>query len=77
MRKQQRVGIYLDYLHKGFVCTCIAVTLYASSYLMMRGYNYVANVRPEIQKFKEAEKRKLLAEGAPDNLDDTAPVLKM
>lgn len=77
MRKQPRVGVYLDYLHKGFVCTCIAATLYGCSYLMFRGFNYYTNVRPEIQKYKDTENKKLLAEGSSDNLDDQAPSLKM
>lgn len=76
MRKQPRVGVYLNYLHKGFVCTCIAATLYGCSFLIYRTYNYYANVRPEFKKLKDTENRKLLAEGSSENLD-TAPTLKM
>lgn len=76
MRKQPRVGVYLDYMHKGFVCTCIAATLYGASYLLYKTYNYYANVRPEFQKIKDKANKQLLAEGSSEDLD-TAPTLKM
>lgn len=77
MKKSARKGIYLDYLHKGFVCTCLAATLYAGSYLAFRGYRYIMEVRPENKKVQDAENKKLLTEGSSDYLTDTSPSLKM
>lgn len=72
IQKQRKVGFYLDYFHKGFVCTCIAATLYGFSYVMYRSFTYYTDVRPQIQKLKDAENRKLLAEGASEEFNDIA-----
>lgn len=70
MRKFRK-GVYLDYLHKGCVCTCIAATLYAASCLTWRGFQYVVYVRPQSKKLQEAENRKLLDEGSSGSYNDT------
>lgn len=77
MRKIRKTGVYLDYLHKGFVCTCIAASLYGASFITYGIYNYYFNIKPEMQKLVDAENRKLLSEGASDTLTDVAPTLQM
>lgn len=74
MRKLPKTSVYLDYLHKGFVCICLAATIYGGSYLSWRGYRYWTQVRPQIKSLEDAENRKLLAEGASE---DIAPILKV
>lgn len=77
MQKQRRIGFYLDYMHKGFVCTCIAVTLYGFSQVFYRTFTYYTIVRPQIQKLKDAENKKLLAEGASEDFNGTSSTIKM
>lgn len=66
MQKRPRNSVLFDRLHKGFVCTCVAVTIYATSVFVMRGYRYYMYEKPELQAKQLLEKQKLLAEGAPD-----------
>lgn len=68
MRKVRKVGVYLDYLHKGAVSTCIAVTLCGISYLTYRAYHYYAYIRPQFQIQKETENKKLLVEGSSETM---------
>lgn len=77
MRKLRKAGVYLDYLHKGAVCTCFAATLYGLTYLSYRAFHYYSNVKPQIKIKMEAENKKLLAEGSSEAFHDTAPTLKM
>lgn len=73
MRKARKVGVYLDYLHKGAVCTCMAATLYGASFIGFRTYQYYTNVKPQLQIQRDAENRKLLAEGSSETaVGDTA-----
>ncbi|XP_019865079.1 uncharacterized protein LOC109594312 [Aethina tumida] len=72
-----RNSALVDKLHKGFVLTCIGVTIYGFSMLGLKYYNYLTKTKPLLdqQKLKEAEG--LLAEGSSDLLYDTAKTMKM
>lgn len=74
MRKPRKVGVYLDYLHKGAVCTCVAATLYGASYVCYRAFQYYVYVKPELQLQRDAENKKLLAEGSSEAIGGTAPL---
>lgn len=76
MKKTARRSLILDKLHKGFVLTCIGVTLYGLTHFGMRWYNYFAVLRPEAKRRELLEKQKLLSEGSSDVLIDSAMNLK-
>ncbi|XP_018319423.1 uncharacterized protein LOC108732921 [Agrilus planipennis] len=75
MRKSPTRNALLNRLHKGVVVICVAVTLYGTGYLAMRGYRYLTVIRPEIKKKQLAENQLLLAEGSHENLKDNASVI--
>ncbi|KAH1001435.1 hypothetical protein HUJ04_005456 [Dendroctonus ponderosae] len=72
MRKVPKGSIIANYLHKGFVNTCIAATVVGSGYMAYRGYVYLTEVRPQFVEKKKLEQQKLLAEGSWDSLKDPA-----
>lgn len=77
MRKPRKVGVYLDYFHKGTVCFCVALTVYGTSYLIYKGFTYYVNVKPQVRLQKEVENRRLLAEGSSDYQGDIESNLTM
>lgn len=77
MRRKPRASAVLDTLHKGFVCTCVGVTLYGTYLLGWRFYRYFTVIKPEQQKRELIAKQSLLAEGSSDNLQDNAPQIKL
>lgn len=77
MLKKARASAILDKLHKGFVCTCVGVTLYGTYMLGWRFYRYFTVIRPENQQKELKMKQSLLAEGSSDNLKDIAPQIKL
>lgn len=62
MLKRSPTNRFLDKLHRGAVWVCMGVTIYATSYLVYRGYAYYANVRPQ----KKIEELNFIQEGAHD-----------
>lgn len=62
-----------DTLHRGFVITCIGVTLAASAYLGYRFVHYVTIYRPQLVEERKRAEKKLLEEGSSENLKDLAP----
>ncbi|XP_022903555.1 uncharacterized protein [Onthophagus taurus] len=77
MKKTPSRSIIVDRLHKGFVITCVAITLYGVGHLGMRWYRYFAELRPAAKQKELLEKQNLLAEGASDVLKDSALEIKM
>lgn len=55
----------LDKLHRGFVMTCMGVTLYGFTAFGIQMFHYFTKIKP--QK-KLLEKETLLAEGSSENL---------
>lgn len=66
LKKKPSVHI-LDRLHKGFVITCMGVTLYGTFLLGMRVYRYFTVIQPAN---KEAELRMI------KEREDNAPTLR-
>ncbi|CAH0557181.1 unnamed protein product [Brassicogethes aeneus] len=76
-RLPSKTNSILDTLHKGFVCTCIAVTAYGFAVLGNRYYCYLTQTKPILDTQKQKEKEILLAEGSSDHLLDTAKTIKL
>lgn len=76
MKKSARKNELLNKLHKGFVVTCVVVTLYGLTHLGARWYNYFTVLRPAAQKRELLEKQQMLSEGSSDVLVDAAFKLK-
>lgn len=72
MKKSARKSLLLDRLHKGFVLTCIGVSLFGLSHLGYRWYRYFTVLRPDAKRKELMEKEQLLAEGSSDLLKDKA-----
>ncbi|XP_050504372.1 uncharacterized protein LOC126883165 [Diabrotica virgifera virgifera] len=71
MQKIPKRSALLDTLHKGFVLSCIGVTIYAGSLFAVRYYNRFIKLKPE--KGQELlDRENLLSEGASP---DKAPIL--
>jgi Cytochrome oxidase c assembly len=63
MYRKPRASVFADFLHKGFVVTCVGVTVYGLYLIGMRAERYFSVIRPQ-QKLRELEQQKsLLAEG--------------
>lgn len=62
-----------DTLHRGFVLTCIGLTLCGSTYLGYRFVHYVTVYRPQLVEQRKLEEKNLLEEGSSENLKDLAP----
>lgn len=77
MRKLPKRNVLLDRLHKGFVISCMGVTVLGTLYLGMGAYRYFMVLKPEAQQRKLLEKQQLLAEGSSENLKDVAPTLNI
>lgn len=66
-----------DTLHKGFVTSCMAVTVIGLGFLAFRVGDYLLNVRPLQEARKLQAKKELLEEGrAKDELPDIAQTLR-
>nr|CAI5838234.1 unnamed protein product [Callosobruchus analis] len=76
MRKHRVKNMVFDKLHKGFVCVCMAVTVYGMTVLGYRGYKYLTQSKPIIEQKKLLEKQELLAEGASEQLSDLTSTLR-
>lgn len=72
MRKTPVKSIIIDRLHKGFVLTCVAVTVYGLGHLGLRWYRYFTVLRPEAKRRELMENKNLLAEGSSELLQDSA-----
>lgn len=76
MRKLPRAGQLGDILHKGFVMTCVGVTVYGLANVGSRIYNYYTVIKP--QRLAEEEREKRLNEGnnfgEPELRDIAAPL---
>ncbi|XP_076244619.1 uncharacterized protein LOC143185472 [Calliopsis andreniformis] len=55
----------LDKLHRGFVNTCVAVTIISGSMLSYKIYEYIRYVRPLHKTLQLKAQEELLAEGKP------------
>lgn len=77
MKKTPARNIIADRLHKGFVLTCVAVTLYGVGHLGLRWYRYFTVLRPEAKQRELMEKQNLLAEGSSEMLQDSAENLRV
>lgn len=73
MRKSPVKSVLIDTFHKGFVYTCIAVTIYGCSVIGMKYYRYITEDKPR----KLLENKKLLAEGSSEVMKDNAETLKV
>ncbi|XP_018577547.1 uncharacterized protein LOC108915878 [Anoplophora glabripennis] len=73
MKKSPIKSALIDKLHKGFVCTCIAVTIYGFSAIGLFYYRYLTEVKPK----KLLENQSLLAEGSSEVLKDNVETLKL
>lgn len=63
MQKKRLGGnTLLDKLHRGAVYSCLAVTLYGTFLLGMRGYRYYTVVKPE----REKAELQMITEGSHD-----------
>ncbi|XP_065088511.1 uncharacterized protein LOC135709985 [Ochlerotatus camptorhynchus] len=74
MKKQAR-SLIVDRLHRGFVYTCLGLTMYGSYLIGQRVYRYFSIIKPA----REAEERRMLQAGAgpgPAVSLDNAPTLK-
>lgn len=77
MRKVPRVSRLGDYLHRGFVVTCAAVTLFATMDLGLRVYNYYSVIKPQRdreEKLRMAEEKTSAAEA---DMTDSAQTLRV
>ncbi|KAK5646041.1 hypothetical protein RI129_004505 [Pyrocoelia pectoralis] len=72
MKKAARSSVWIGKLHKGFVLTCIGVTVLALGNLSWGALRYFITVRPERKKLELLEKQELLAEGSSENVKDSA-----
>lgn len=70
---KRKLNAVADTLHKGFVLTCIGVTLYATSILSYKFYKYMTETRPKYLEQRRLMEQSLLAEGSSENLKDIAP----
>ncbi|XP_057666916.1 uncharacterized protein LOC130900381 [Diorhabda carinulata] len=66
MKKYPYKNAILDKLHRGFVYSCIGLTLYAGTYIAVHYFNYFTQIKPEKDHKSLLENQQLLAEGAPD-----------
>lgn len=73
MKKSPIRSAFIDKLHKGFVYTCIAVTIYGFSVMGLRYYRYITEEKPK----RLLENQSLLAEGSSESLKDKAETLKL
>ncbi|XP_017773841.1 PREDICTED: uncharacterized protein LOC108560693 [Nicrophorus vespilloides] len=77
MKKVAKNSVLMERLHKGFVLTCLGITIYGMTEMGMRWYRYFTVLRPQIKEKERLDKLQLLAEGSSDVLIDTAANLKM
>lgn len=77
MRKVPKTSAVLDLAHKGFVSTCIAVTVVGFAVLGYRGYHYFTKVKPQLHQQRMSENQSLLTEGSSTSIEDSAPSLKV
>lgn len=77
MKKTPRTSAWVDLFHKGFVYTCIGVTVLGTGMLLERALHYYIKVKPQLKQQQLKEKQELLAEGSPDTLPDIASTLKI
>lgn len=68
MKKTARKNLLMDRLHKGFVLTCIAATVYGTFWYSMRFANYFLNTKPVREKKELLQSQELLKEGSYDKL---------
>lgn len=70
MQKLPRAaGRWVDVLHKGFVLTCVGVTLYGMVIVGARTYNYFTYIKPQ----REEERRRLEAATENKNFEADSP----
>jgi len=63
MYRRPKTSAFADLFHKGFVVSCIGVTIYGLYIMGLRAERYFTVIRPQ-QKLKELElKQQLLTEG--------------
>lgn len=56
LKKHRQTSHFIDKLHKGFVITCIAATIYGLALAGHRGYQYITVTKPA----REAEELRRL-----------------
>ena len=62
----------MDRMHKGFVLTCVAVTIYALGNLGSYCYKYFTVTKPAMKERERLETQTLLKEGSSELLGDSA-----
>ncbi|KAK3866642.1 hypothetical protein Pcinc_027844 [Petrolisthes cinctipes] len=72
MKKIPRASHVGDFLHKGFVLTCVGVTLYGFANVGSRIYNYYSVVKP--QKQAEEDRQQRLTDGDTEMKDIALPL---
>ncbi|XP_044752846.1 uncharacterized protein LOC123312465 [Coccinella septempunctata] len=68
MRKRAIANIWIDRFHRGFVWTCLTVTVCGTILYGTRFVHYFTVIKPEQDKRKLLEQRELLSEGAYDKI---------
>lgn len=68
MRKSIVRNLWLDRFHKGFVWTCLSVTLVGTALYGTRFVHYFTVTKPEQDRKKLLEQQELLSEGAYDKV---------
>lgn len=76
MRKIPKRSILLDRLHKGFVLSCVGITIFGTGYLGIGWYRYFAVMKPAAKQRQLLENQDLLREGSSEILEDSSPVLR-
>lgn len=76
MKKSPRRNIWVDRFHKGFVYTCLGVTIISTGMLCLKAYDYFVNIKPQLKQQQLLKQNELLAEGSSDSLQDKTPALQ-
>ncbi|XP_047104673.1 uncharacterized protein LOC124741220 [Schistocerca piceifrons] len=72
MLRKKAANELLNKLHRGFVLSCVALTIGGCGLLGMNTFRYFTVVRPAIKERQLEAQQELLGEGA-ETLTDAAP----
>lgn len=68
MRRKAIKNLWIERFHKGFVWSCLTVTVVGTIMYGTRFVDYFTVIKPEQDRKKLLEQKKLLAEGAYDKV---------
>jgi len=78
MKKVARPSSFADLFHKGWVLTCVGVTVVGMSYVGMATYEYFQlKAARKVQQEKDKEMYASDSNNSMQELQDSAPVLKL